>query len=185
MKSKLGVALSVCLFAGLAQAQRLEFTNPDEMSTPESYTHVVRAGNLLFISGQTARTADGQILDVGMKEQLEQVMINLTTALQSQGADITSVAKITTYVTSMHEYRKPEVAAARPPLSMVSACSRPGSRRCVCRSIRPGATTSPEASRICASGAWMFFPIAATRPCRTSRSALPSIACEGSTMRPF
>ena len=113
MKSKLRVALSVCLFAGLAQAQRLEFTNPDGMSTPANYTHVVKAGNLLFLSGQTARTADGQILDVGMKEQLEQVMINLTTALQSQGADITNVAKITTYVTSMHEYRKPEVAAVR------------------------------------------------------------------------
>ena len=113
MKSKLGVALSVCLFAGLAQAQRLEFTNPDGMSTPANYTQVVKAGKLLFIAGQTARTADGQILDVGMKEQLEQIMINLETALKSQGADFTNVAKITTYVTSMHEYRKPEVAAVR------------------------------------------------------------------------
>ena len=79
MKSKLRVVLLVCLFTGLAQAQRLEFTNPDGMSTPANYTHVVRAGKLLFISGQTARTTDGQILDVGMKDQLEQIMINLTT----------------------------------------------------------------------------------------------------------
>ena len=38
---------------------------------------------------------------------------------------------------------KPPAAAAREPLSMVSACSKPGSRRWTCMSMKPGATTRP------------------------------------------
>ena len=38
---------------------------------------------------------------------------------------------------------KPPCAAARAPLSIVSARSIPGSRRCACRSHRPGAATRP------------------------------------------
>ena len=38
---------------------------------------------------------------------------------------------------------KPPAAAARAPVSMVSACSMPGSRRCTCMSMKPGATTRP------------------------------------------
>ena len=38
----------------------------------------------------------------------------------------------------------PPAAAARDPLSMVSACSKPGSRRCTCMSMKPGATIMPR-----------------------------------------
>ena len=41
---------------------------------------------------------------------------------------------------------KPPRAAARVPLATVSAVSPPGSRRCACRSHRPGASTSPRPS---------------------------------------
>ena len=41
---------------------------------------------------------------------------------------------------------KPPRAAAFEPVSTVSASSRPGSRRCVCRSTSPGSATSPSAS---------------------------------------
>jgi hypothetical protein len=46
-------------------------------------------------------------------------------------------------------------AAARLPVSIVSASSRPGSRRCTCRSTKPGLTTRPAASitRSSATGA--------------------------------
>ena len=42
---------------------------------------------------------------------------------------------------------KPPIAAACVPVSTVSASSRPGSRRCVCRSTRPGRATSPQRRR--------------------------------------
>ena len=47
---------------------------------------------------------------------------------------------------------KPPAAAAREPVSMVSACSMPGSRRCTCMSMKPGATISPVASNIFRAG---------------------------------
>ena len=113
MQRSLAVALFVLLSVHLAYAQKLEFTNPEGMTTPVRYTHVVKAGNLLFISGQVGRNADGQIVGPGMREQFDQALTNIVTALKSQGADITNVAKITTYVTSMSEYQSPEVAAIR------------------------------------------------------------------------
>ncbi|MBI4475174.1 MAG: RidA family protein, partial [Acidobacteria bacterium] len=50
-------------------------------------------------------TADGKIAGPGMKEQLDQVHKNLAAALRSQGADFSHVAKITTFVTSIAEFR--------------------------------------------------------------------------------
>ncbi len=113
MKRSLAVAIFVLLSVNLAYAQKLEFTNPEGISTPERYTHVVKAGNLLFISGQVGRNADGQIVGPGMREQYDQALTNIATALKSQGADISNVAKITTYVTNMYEFQRPEVRAVR------------------------------------------------------------------------
>ena len=113
MKRSLAAAIPVLLSVNLAYAQKLEFTNPEGMTTPERYTHVVKAGRLLFISGQVGRNAAGQIVGPGMREQLDQTLTNIATALKSQGADISNVAKITTYVTSMSEYQSPEVSAVR------------------------------------------------------------------------
>lgn len=113
MKRGLAMAILVLLFVDLAHAQKLEFTNPEGIPTPERYTHVVKAGKLLFISGQVGRKADGQMVGPGMREQFDQTLKNIVTALKSQGADVSNVAKITTYVTDMHEYQSPEVRAVR------------------------------------------------------------------------
>lgn len=96
-------------------AQKLEKDNPPALSKPSpgTFTHVVKAGKLLFIAGQTGVDATGKVAGAGMREQLEQVMINLLAALKSQGADFSHVAKTTTFVTSISEFRSPEVAAVR------------------------------------------------------------------------
>ena len=46
-----------------------------------------------------------------------------------------------------HTVVKPPAAAAAVPLAMVSLWLWPGSRRCTCRSINPGETSNPRASR--------------------------------------
>ena len=98
-----------------AAAQKLEKANPVGLSKPArgTYTQVIRAGKLLFIAGQTATNAEGKVVGSGMKEQVEQVFANLVMALKSQGADLSHVAKTTTYVTSISEFRAPDVAAVR------------------------------------------------------------------------
>lgn len=107
---------SLVVLAGVAiAAQKPEKINPRGLPTPQlgTYTHVVRSGKLLFIAGQTGVDANGKVVGPGMKEQVEQVMVNLTAALKSQGADFSHVVKTTTYVTSIAEFRSPEVAAVR------------------------------------------------------------------------
>jgi 2-iminobutanoate/2-iminopropanoate deaminase len=96
-------------------AQTLDRSNPRGLSTPQpgTYTHVVKSGKLLFIAGQVGTDAGGKVVGPGMKEQTEQVFANLAAALKSQGADFSHVAKTTTFVTSISEFRSPEVAAVR------------------------------------------------------------------------
>lgn len=115
MKHTLTLVTLLSLGVTVAEAQTLEKSNPPALSKPApgTYTHVVKAGKLLFIAGQTGVDAAGKVASPGMKEQLEQVMINLLAALKSQGADFSHVAKTTTFVTSISEFRSPEVAAVR------------------------------------------------------------------------
>jgi enamine deaminase RidA (YjgF/YER057c/UK114 family) len=115
MKQTLTVISLLLLGATVADAQKLEKNNPPALSKPApgTYTHVVKSGKLLFIAGQTGVDASGKVVGTGMKEQLERVMINLLAALKSEGADFSHVAKTTTYVTSISEFRSPEVAAVR------------------------------------------------------------------------
>jgi 2-iminobutanoate/2-iminopropanoate deaminase len=115
MKKTATIVLLVLAAAVSAAAQKLEKINPPGLSKPApgTYTHIVRSGKLLFIAGQTGTNAEGKVVGPGMKEQVEQVYANLLTALKSQGADLSHVVKTTTYVTSISEFRAPEVAAVR------------------------------------------------------------------------
>lgn len=109
---------------GVAAGQRLERVNPPGLSAPQTYAHIVKAGNLLFIAGQVGATADGKLAGPTMKEQTEQVLKNLQLALESQALDFTHVAKITIYTTNIAEFRAPEVAELR---SRYFGTSRPAS----------------------------------------------------------
>ncbi len=115
MKNIISLTATLLLAVAPAVAQELEKNNPEGLSTPrpQSYTHVVKAGKLVFIAGQVGANSEGRVVGPGMKEQLEQAMANLTTALESHGADFSHVAKTTTFVTSIAEFRDSEVAAVR------------------------------------------------------------------------
>ena len=115
MKRTLTLVSFLVLGTVAAGAQKLEKINPPALSKPApgTYTHVVKAGKLLFIAGQTGVDATGKVVGPGMKAQVEQVMNNLLAALKSQGADFSHVTKTTTFVTSISEFRSPEVAAVR------------------------------------------------------------------------
>jgi enamine deaminase RidA (YjgF/YER057c/UK114 family) len=106
-------ALGLAAAAGTAGAEQLQKINPEGLSTPQTYTHIVRAGKTLYIAGQVGATADGKVVGPGMAEQLDQVLKNLATALKSQGGDFSHVAKITVFVTSIDAFRAPEARAVR------------------------------------------------------------------------
>jgi 2-iminobutanoate/2-iminopropanoate deaminase len=110
------LAVSLAIFGTVAAGavrQQLERINPRGLGTPQTYSHIVKAGKLLFIAGQVGATADGKVVGPGMREQTEQVLANLQAALKSQGLDFSHVAKITIYTTSIDEFRAEDVANVR------------------------------------------------------------------------
>src|ERR1700730_17961405 len=80
---------------------------------------------------------------------------------------------------------KPPAAAAFAPVSIVSACSMPGSRKCTWMSMKPGATTSPVASYTSALPKPRLATSAAMRPFSRAKAAVASKADAGSITRPF
>ena len=96
-----------------AGAQALQHINPPGLATPRAYTHVVRAGNLLFIAGQVALDEKGDVVGSTMAEQVDRALTNLGLALKSQGADFSHLAKITIYTTSIPEYTAADAVAVR------------------------------------------------------------------------
>lgn len=75
--------------------------NPPGLATPTGYSHVVsaRGGRTIYISGQVAFDAKGQLVGRGdVPAQTRQVFANLDTALKAAGASFNDVVKVTYYM---------------------------------------------------------------------------------------
>jgi enamine deaminase RidA (YjgF/YER057c/UK114 family) len=83
---------------------------PKGLAPTTVYSHVVRAGNTVYIAGQTAADASGKVVGVGDSEaQTAQVFENIKTALASVGGSLANLVKITSYLTraeSIEGYRR-------------------------------------------------------------------------------
>ena len=74
---RIAVMLVPLLTAQAAMAQKIERINPPGLSTPTTYSHIVKVGDILYIAGQVGADAQGKIVGSGMAEQVEQVLKNL------------------------------------------------------------------------------------------------------------
>jgi enamine deaminase RidA (YjgF/YER057c/UK114 family) len=94
----------------------LERINPEDLATPQTYTHVIIAtGNrLVFVAGQVAEDGHGDLVGPGdLAVQARQAFDNLGRALVGAGARPDQVAKITIFIVDFqHEYL-PAIEAAR------------------------------------------------------------------------
>ena len=92
---------------------RRELSNPTGVHPPQAhYSHVARAGQTLYISGQLAMDASGAVVGVGdARAQARQCYANLTAILAHYGGRLGHLVKTTTYIT--HWAYRPLVAAAR------------------------------------------------------------------------
>jgi reactive intermediate/imine deaminase len=78
----------------------VEHLNPQGLADPGTFTHVVKVGNTVYISGQVSRDAQGKVVGPGdIHAQCVQVFENLKIALQSVGADFSNVVKTNVYLT--------------------------------------------------------------------------------------
>lgn len=72
----------------------------------------LEGGRLVYVSGQVAWDASGNILGKGdIRAQARQVFQNLRRVLQAAGGDMKDLMKITTYITKLEDF--PAVAEAR------------------------------------------------------------------------
>jgi 2-iminobutanoate/2-iminopropanoate deaminase len=72
----------------------------------------MEGGRLLYIAGQVARDAEGNVLAPGdVRTQARQVFQNLRQVLQAAGGDLEDLPKITTYITKIEDF--PAVAEER------------------------------------------------------------------------
>lgn len=93
-----------CLALPVSADDGVRFVNPDGLFKPTTFSQVAIAegDTLVFISGQTARDASGQIIGTGdVRKQAEVALTNLRIAAEAVGGSISDIAKITTYIVDL------------------------------------------------------------------------------------
>jgi len=69
------------------------------------YSPGLRAGNLLFVSGQVGfDPSTGALVDGGITAQTDQVMRNIGALLKAAGADFTHVVRTTVFLADINEF---------------------------------------------------------------------------------
>ena len=69
------------------------------------YSPGIRAGNLLFLSGQVGfDPSTGALVDGDITAQTDQVMRNIGALLKAAGADFTHVVRTTVFLADMNEF---------------------------------------------------------------------------------
>jgi 2-iminobutanoate/2-iminopropanoate deaminase len=78
---------------------------PDAPKPAGAYSPAVRAGNLLFVSGQVPRHPDtGQIVGTDITTQARQVLDNLSAVLRAAGASLSDVVSVTVYLADENDW---------------------------------------------------------------------------------
>lgn len=129
------LVLALGIAPSFAYGQSIERINPDGLTKPTTYSHVVKVGNLLFIAGQVAFDSAGNLVgENDMKAQVRQVLENLKTALASQRAEFSNVVKINIFTTDVEAFLgsaevRAEYFKGHPPAStlvQIERLARPG-----------------------------------------------------------
>ena len=70
------------------------------------YSQAIRAGGLVFVSGQLAlRPGSHELVGDGISEQTEQVFANLRAILEEAGSGLDRLVKTTVYLTSLEDFQ--------------------------------------------------------------------------------
>lgn len=78
---------------------------PDAPKAMGAYSPAIKAGNLLFVSGQIPLDpASGALIDGDITAQTEQVMRNLEALLRAAGVSFDHVARTTVFLSNMDDF---------------------------------------------------------------------------------
>lgn len=109
------------------------------------YSQGVKAGNLLFISGQLGvDPATGEIADESVERQTHQVLRNLQTIAEAAGTSLERALKVTVYLTNMDDFTEMNAVYSR------FFPENPPARVCVeVRRLPKGVTIEMDAVCLC------------------------------------
>lgn len=93
---------------------REAITSPDAPPAIGPYSPAIRAGNLVFVSGQIPiDPATGALVDGDVAAQTDRVMRNLAALLKAAGASFEQVVRSTVYLADMNEFAEMNAVYAR------------------------------------------------------------------------
>jgi enamine deaminase RidA (YjgF/YER057c/UK114 family) len=82
-----------------------ELINAAQLAAPVGFSHAVRAGDTVYLAGQTAQLPDGAIAGETIVEQFDRAAANLMTALRAAGGGPEDLVSLQVFVTAVDEYR--------------------------------------------------------------------------------
>lgn len=88
-----------------SDGRREAIASPDAPAAIGPYSPAIRAGNLLFVSGQVPiDPATGAMVDGDISVQTDRVMRNLAALLEAAGAGFEHVVRTTVFLADMNEF---------------------------------------------------------------------------------
>ena len=84
---------------------RQAISSPDAPAAIGPYSPAIKAGNMLFVSGQVALDPkSGALIDGDVAAQTEQVMRNLGALLKAAGAGFEHIVRTTVFLADMNDF---------------------------------------------------------------------------------
>ncbi len=83
--------------------KRENFSSGSKWEPLIGYSRLVKAGNMIFVSGTTGSGADGKLAN-GVYEQTRQSILNIETALKKAGASLKDVVRTRVYCSNIAEW---------------------------------------------------------------------------------
>ena len=78
--------------------------NPAGMFAAGPYSHAIRSGNLVLLSGKLGTDDAGKLVGAGIVEQTKQTFANLKVVLEAAGLGFEQVLKCNVYLTDMADF---------------------------------------------------------------------------------
>jgi reactive intermediate/imine deaminase len=99
----LAIVLAACS-TSTQQAPIAKFDDGPFAGRGFPYSESVRAGNLLFLTGQIGTAVDGKLVTGGIQREAEQMMVNIEAALARRGLAMKHVVKCTVFLANFAEW---------------------------------------------------------------------------------
>jgi enamine deaminase RidA (YjgF/YER057c/UK114 family) len=90
-----------------------EILNPESLGAPKGYNNGLLApagGRVLFVAGQVAMDASGQVIDGDVAAQWARALENVLEVVRAAGGEATDIGRMTIFVTDKAEYMAARMA---------------------------------------------------------------------------